>query len=96
MNERIDDIGMAHEMALAGNEHESEAARLRQFGEAQMKRTLQDNRASIIGIAAVTIHRLVPKIEDAQREADIQYAAIEGKQYDIAAEALHKLKVTKR
>ena len=92
----VQDKNLALEMAIAGDPHESEAARLRSFGAQQLLETTVNKPGSVTGIAAVTMNAIVPKINRENAQADQKYAELELKPHDFAADAQRALDATKR
>ena len=94
--EAVQDIALAHEMAIAGDPHESEAARLRAHAELTIKHREVNDPGAVRTIAAIAMNRIIPDINRAQNQANQKYAELQMKPHDYAADARAALKATKR
>jgi len=92
----VQNIELAHEMAIAGDPYETEAARLRMHGARQLRETIVKNPGEVQVFASITMNMIIPQINRARFAADQKYAELEMKPHDFAAEAFDALEATKR
>lgn len=92
----IQNKDLAYTMAVAGDPHESEAVRLRQHGERQLRETIVKDPGAVAVFAAITMNTIVPKINREMFAARQKYAELEMKPYDFAADAFDALEATRR